>query len=287
MKRKTIVTLTLLVLLLISMVGTVAAEGIDDPTETPEVETSDTVEEPEGEVEEGEVEEGEAEEDVVTTGKFFTHPVVQILSAYFDRDWDPNAVVEDEAGETPEGETPEGETPEGETPEGETPEGETPEGETPESGLGPIGEQIATLHEEGMGFGVLVKIFAIAEAAKECAPVVPAEGDAPAADAPAGEEPACVYVTAEELVAAVKGGEGMGQLFKTYGKPAMLGVGHVKKAVKKMQNPVEEPPVVEPVVEPVVDEQMLTGNGKPDKGNAGNNGKAPKVKTNNGKGPNK
>jgi hypothetical protein len=41
-------------------------------------------------------------------------------------------------------------------------------------------------------------------------------------------------VTVDELVTAVKGGTGMGTLFKQYGKPALLGVGHVKKALKTM-----------------------------------------------------
>ncbi len=77
------------------------------------------------------------------------------------------------------------------------------------------GDDIAAYHEDGMGFGVLVKLYQMA-----------AESQEACLDA----EEAC-GVTVEELIAAFQSGQGMGQLFKEYGKPSMLGVGHVRKAL--------------------------------------------------------
>ncbi len=80
------------------------------------------------------------------------------------------------------------------------------------------GDKISAYHDEGIGFGVLVKLFAIAgESQEACA----AEG--------ATTDLTC-GVTVEELVAAIEvDGLGMGELFKLYGKPSMLGVGHVRQ----------------------------------------------------------
>jgi hypothetical protein len=79
------------------------------------------------------------------------------------------------------------------------------------------GDEIASYHEDGMGFGVLVKLYAIAAEFEE-------------ACADAGDEPC--GATVEELVAAFRSGQGMGQLFKEYGRPSMLGVGHVKQQMR-------------------------------------------------------
>ncbi len=208
MKRKSIATLSIVVVLLISMFGTVFAQSGDGPTEPPT-----STEEPAG-------------------AKFFTHPVVQVLSLYFDRE------VTDETTDEPIGDDPT----------------VTPT-EPSESGLGPIGEQIAAFHEDGMGFGVLVKIYAMAEAAKTACPDMPVvEGDTPV-------EPTCTAVSPEELVEQFKAG-GMGALFKQYGKPALLGVGHVKKALKN---------------QPADPDALVTVEAK-------GNGKPPKVHTNNGNG---
>ncbi len=208
MKQKTIATLTIVIVLLVSMFGTVFAQDGGDPEVTPD-----------------------PTEEVVPAGaKFFTHPVVQVLSLYFDREMTDETTPEDPTAPTP---------------------------EPSESGLGPIGEQIAAYHEEGMGFGVLVKIYSMAEASKAACPDVPVlEGDVPV-------EPTCTAVTPEELVAQFKAG-GMGALFKQYGKPALLGVGHVKKALKNQPDPLATTTV----------ESM--GNGKP-----------PKTHTNNGNGKGK
>ncbi len=212
MKRKTLATISILLILLISMFGTVFAQDGGDPEVTPD-----------------------PTEEVVPAGaKFFTHPVVQVLSLYFDRETGDETTPTDPTDPT-------------------DPTAVTPE--PSESGLGPIGEQIAAYHEEGMGFGVLVKIYAMAEAQKTACP------DMPPADGTTTDEvivePTCTAVSADELVTAFKAG-GMGALFKQYGKPALLGVGHVKKAAKTQGD-------VETTVE-------TKGNGKP-----------PKVHTNNGK----
>ena len=82
-----------------------------------------------------------------------------------------------------------------------------------------VGDQIAAYHEDGMGFGVLVKLYAIAAASQEAC-----------ADLEDGEEPC--GVTVEELVEAFESGMGMGELFAEYGKPALLGVGHVRQALR-------------------------------------------------------
>lgn len=127
--------------------------------------------------------------------KFLTHPVVKLLGAYFGRD------------------TGEGGDPVAPPQPGE-PAPEPPR--TPES----VAEEIANYHEEGIGFGVLVKLYAMAEASREAC-----------AQAPEGEE--CTPLLVDDLVTELKSGVGMGALFKEYGKPALLGVGHVKKALKE------------------------------------------------------
>ncbi len=86
------------------------------------------------------------------------------------------------------------------------------------------GDRIAAYHEAGMGFGVLTKLFAIEQASMEaCAQS--------ASSSEGTEENALCGVTAEQLVADFQAGTGMGQLFKLYGKPALRGVGHVRKAL--------------------------------------------------------
>jgi len=76
------------------------------------------------------------------------------------------------------------------------------------------GDEIAAYHEEGLGFGVLVKLYAMAAASREaCEDEESAE--------PCG-------VTVEELVEAFRSGVGLGDLFREYGRPSILGVGHVR-----------------------------------------------------------
>ena len=76
------------------------------------------------------------------------------------------------------------------------------------------GDEIAAYHEDGLGFGVLVKLYGMAAALEEaCADADP--------DEPCG-------MTVDELVAAFQSGMGIGDLFKEYGRPSIVGIGHVK-----------------------------------------------------------
>lgn len=79
-------------------------------------------------------------------------------------------------------------------------------------GDGGFVHDIAAYHDDGLGFGVLVKLYAMAAALEEAC-----------ADA---EEPC--GATVDELVAAFQSGMGLGDLMKEYGKPAILGIGHVR-----------------------------------------------------------
>jgi hypothetical protein len=98
-----------------------------------------------------------------------------------------------------------------------------------------VSEEIQAYHEDGMGFGVLTKIFAMAaDSQEECQSDSSGTGEQTQSSQPT-EEPAC-GVTVQELVDLFKSGTGMGQLFKEYGKPGLLGVGHVRKAAAEMTN---------------------------------------------------
>jgi len=87
-----------------------------------------------------------------------------------------------------------------------------------------VGDAIIEYHDDGIGFGELVKIYAIAgeaaEACQESGEVPPAEGDFDPCE-----------ITVEFLVAAFNEGMSMGEMFAEYGKPSLLGVGHVRKAL--------------------------------------------------------
>ena len=83
--------------------------------------------------------------------------------------------------------------------------------------LSQVSDQIAAYHEEGMGFGVLVKLYAIAqESVEECLKAIPEEGIP-------------CETSVDDLVLLFQSGVGMGQIFKDYGKPDKLGVGHVRQ----------------------------------------------------------
>ena len=227
MVRKMISTWGMIVILLASIVGTAAAQ-IGTETDTPPVATPTTL--PAGPV-------------------VYSHPIVQILSAYFGRKGvssDPlvtatpvvTVTVDPNATLTPE-----------------------PTEVVVVPGPEEIAAQIAQYHADGMGFGVLVKLYAMAEeSAEKCATeLTPA---AAAADGSVELPAACTVVTVEELVAAVHGGAGMGTLFKEYGKPALLGVGHVKKELKHLAQ--EEPETMgtpEPGTEMLLSDDKGKGNG--------------------------
>lgn len=93
-----------------------------------------------------------------------------------------------------------------------------------------VEEEIATLHTEGLGLGVIVKLYALAAEAQQACSSLP-EGTTfdPGAPNPCD-------VTVESLAADFKSGVGMGQLFKLYGKPDILGVGHVRNGVPDRGN---------------------------------------------------
>jgi hypothetical protein len=88
-----------------------------------------------------------------------------------------------------------------------------------------VEDEIANLHSDGMGFGVIVKLYALAAEAQQACSSLP-EGTTldPGTPNPCD-------VTVESLAADFKSGVGMGILFKLYGKPDILGVGHVRNGV--------------------------------------------------------
>jgi hypothetical protein len=70
-------------------------------------------------------------------------------------------------------------------------------------------EEIAGLHAEGVGFGVLVKLMTLSD-----------KGDTSLAD----------------LVAEFKNGQGFKQLYEDYGHPTAKGVGHIKQEMKCVED---------------------------------------------------
>lgn len=92
------------------------------------------------------------------------------------------------------------------------------------------GDEIAAYHEEGWGFGQLVKAYAIAgEAEEACAGADP--------DISAESEVDLCGVTVAGLLAEFESGGGWGALFKLYGKPALLGVGHIRNEKQDKNTP--------------------------------------------------
>lgn len=207
--RKIITTWGLILLMLVSVVGTAAAQD-SGPTATPTSQPAEST--------------------------YYRHPIVQILSAYFGRltrpvlpTASPTPTATFTATPTVDPSATATATPtEGPSPTStETPTG-TPTA-TPLPGPQEYAEQIALYHESGMGFGVLVKLYAMAEASVEtCLKQLAAAGSA------TPETTTCEALTVDQLVTEFMSGTGVGQLFKDYGKPALLGVGQVKKAYKNL-----------------------------------------------------
>jgi hypothetical protein len=231
--RKLISIWGTMILMLVLIVGTAAAQSGVGPTGTP---TSP----PAGSTR-------------------YMHPIVQILSAYFGRTTrpmlpmptvtptqtptvDPSATATEVPSETPTA---------------------TP---TATAVMGPeeFAEQIARYHEEGMGFGVLVKLYAMAEDSVKACLNQPVTGEA--VDP---KQPACETVTVEQLVTEFHSGAGMGQLFKQYGKPALLGVGQVRKDLQKQQEELQSTPTPAPSMDSV---DLQTQSQKSNKGNGNSNG---------------
>jgi hypothetical protein len=106
---------------------------------------------------------------------------------------------------------------------------ELSEGDEGSSTVVTVGDDIAAYHEDGYGFGVLVKVYAIVEAANEgCGEETAAPEE--------GEEGADCDVSVEEIMTLIEDGAGMGQLFKEYGKPGLVGVGHIRQLMNENDN---------------------------------------------------
>jgi len=84
-----------------------------------------------------------------------------------------------------------------------------------------VSDQIAQYHDEGTGYGVLVKLFALAKEQQDACAEMGAEL--------AATQETCMPVDVQTLYDEFKSGTGMGQIFKEYGKPKLLGVGHVRQ----------------------------------------------------------
>ncbi len=129
------------------------------------------------------------------------------------------------------------------------------------------GDKVGELHESGVGFGVIVKLFGIASESQEaCNEAGETEGEPVAeGDEPASEEPC--GVTFDELAQMLEEGTPPGKLFKMFGKPALKGVGHVRKEMKNQDAAAtsEEGSVEEGSVEGSFDE----GPSQKDKSNKG------------------
>jgi hypothetical protein len=241
MIHKKIIALSMALILLVSLFGMASAQGdTGDETTPPTVVVPST-----------------------TGAKFFTHPVVKLLSAYFDQASEDEVVVPVDPN---------------------TPTTDPVDGVTPpvmnESGLGLVGEEIAAYHEAGMGFGTLVKIYAMVKESEENCQTVssgtPVVVEPPVEGAPVQE--ACTPLTAAELVEKFQSGVGMGQLFQEYGKPVMHGVGHVKQEKKNQDAQTTD------------GTELAPDNDATEKGNGRDQGKKPdkeKEKSNNGKGKGK
>jgi hypothetical protein len=142
------------------------------------------------------------------TSSFLNHPIIKLLASFFSNLFQP-AVEEPVEGDDVVPPPSDGT---------EDDEGLGDEGEgTVEDPLPVIvpEEVIAELHEgQDLGFGEITKLLQIVVEAQASCTLEGVNCD----------------VTLEGLVAEYKAGVGMGELFQKYGKPDLLGVGHVRKA---------------------------------------------------------
>ncbi len=148
-------------------------------------------------------------EPVVEVSSFVDHPIVKLLADFFANLFAP-PVVEEPVGEDVPPTEPESEPVPGEEPVvgEEEPLPEVPPVVVPE-------EAVAALHEDqDLGFGEITKLLQITVEAQAACTLEGLSCD----------------VTLDSLVAEYKAGEGMGDLFKKYGKPEFTGVGQVRKA---------------------------------------------------------
>jgi len=107
-----------------------------------------------------------------------------------------------------------------------------------------VGDDVTAYHEDGMGFGVLVKFYSLAS-----------EYDVSMAE--------MVYLFKEEKT-------GLGLLFSEYGSPDMMGVGHIKQTMKNDAESLEQTEEHGKKNKP---EKQNNGGNKGNNENKGNKGK--------------
>ena len=175
---------------------------------------------------------------------FLDNPIVKLLSSFFSGLFEPEPTPEPtedpgtpgdpEATPDPDGE---GGDEGGEPGEGEDP---TPE-PTAVPALSPE-EEVAAMHaDDDLGFGEIVKLLQIsAESEIACS-----------------TEGINCDVTIDSLIDEYKSGVGMGDLYETYGKPSMTGVGQVRKA-----EATPNPNANENSYKYTVEEKVKSNNGK-------------------------
>ncbi len=147
------------------------------------------------------------EEEPLPTGTY-THPIVELLATYFSQ-------TEDTGTE-----------PDADPDQDADPGDDIDLGEDAQAALE---AEIQNYFEEGLGFGVLVKLYAIADESEQACAAEAEEAGTETPDETCG-------VTVEELVELFEGGTGMGQIFQIYGRPSMLGVGHVRQVMGTSQD---------------------------------------------------
>jgi hypothetical protein len=98
-------------------------------------------------------------------------------------------------------------------------------------------DEIEQLHEEGLGFGVIVKLYSLAQKAQEKCLEQTTSQEPSQSEMPNGVDPCTIdvnYLVEQFMTNHI----GLGKLYKTtgLGKPNLLGVGHVRKAAAEMTN---------------------------------------------------
>jgi hypothetical protein len=99
-----------------------------------------------------------------------------------------------------------------------------------------VGDDMMGYLDSGIGFGELVKLYAIVAECQENANGETGEGETEEAaeteETEEGEEVEACDLTVDFLIGELQSGVGMGELFELYGKPSLLGVGHVRQALR-------------------------------------------------------
>lgn len=98
-------------------------------------------------------------------------------------------------------------------------------------------DDIEALHEEGLGFGVIVKLYSLAQMAQEQCSEKATSQESSQSEVPNGVDPCTIdvdYLVEQFMTKHI----GLGQLYKLteLGKPNLLGVGHVRKDAAQTTN---------------------------------------------------